>query len=170
MPTINILDKKIYNRIAAGEVVERPFSVIKELIENALDAGATQIDVTIENGGKTLMRVADNGCGISSGDMVKAFLPHATSKIKNVVISIEFLRSVSEARHLHRSGLCRTRPLFQRPSTIKRAALSSVTAELSATSKHILRISERSSPWKIYFSILPQELNFSSPIRVKKAI
>ena len=84
MPTINILDKKIYNRIAAGEVVERPFSVIKELIENALDAGATQIDVTIENGGKTLMRVADNGCGISSGDMVKAFLPHATSKIKNV--------------------------------------------------------------------------------------
>ena len=84
MPTINILDKKIYNRIAAGEVVERPFSVIKELIENALDAGATQIDVTIENGGKTLMRVADNGCGISSGDMVKAFLPHATSKIKSV--------------------------------------------------------------------------------------
>lgn len=73
MPTINILDKKIYNRIAAGEVVERPFSVIKELIENALDAGAKQIDVTIENGGKTLMRVADNGCGISSGDMVKAF-------------------------------------------------------------------------------------------------
>lgn len=84
MAKINILDKKIYNRIAAGEVVERPYSVIKELIENAIDAGATDIDVTIEDGGKRLMRVSDNGCGISREDMPKAFLPHATSKISAV--------------------------------------------------------------------------------------
>ena len=84
MAKINILDKKIYNRIAAGEVVERPYSVIKELIENAIDAGATDIDVTIEDGGKKLMRVSDNGCGISREDLPKAFLPHATSKISAV--------------------------------------------------------------------------------------
>ena len=84
MAKINILDKKIYNRIAAGEVVERPYSVIKELIENAIDAVATDIDVTIEDGGKRLMRVSDNGCGISREDLPKAFLPHATSKISAV--------------------------------------------------------------------------------------
>ncbi len=84
MAKIIILDKKIYNRIAAGEVVERPYSVIKELIENAIDAGATDIDVTIEDGGKRLMRVSDNGCGISREDLPKAFLPHATSKISAV--------------------------------------------------------------------------------------
>lgn len=84
MAKINILDKKIYNRIAAGEVVERSYSVIKELIENAIDAGATDIDVTIEDGGKRLMRVSDNGCGISREDLPKAFLPHATSKISAV--------------------------------------------------------------------------------------
>ena len=84
MAKINILDKKIYNRIAAGEVVERPYSVIKELIENAIDAGATDIDVTIEDGGKRLMRLSDNGCGISREDLPKAFLPHATSKISAV--------------------------------------------------------------------------------------
>ncbi len=84
MAKINILDKKIYNRIAAGEVVERPYSVIKELIENALDAGATDIEITIEDGGKRFMRVSDNGCGISREDLPKAFLPHATSKISSV--------------------------------------------------------------------------------------
>lgn len=84
MPTINLLDKKVYNRIAAGEVVERPFSVVKELVENAIDAGADDIEITVEAGGKSLIRVADNGCGISADDLKKAFLPHATSKIKDV--------------------------------------------------------------------------------------
>lgn len=84
MPAINILDKKIYNRIAAGEVVERPYSVVKELAENCLDAGASTIEITIENGGKKLIKVSDDGCGIAKADMIKAFLPHATSKIKDV--------------------------------------------------------------------------------------
>ena len=81
MAKINILPAKVYNRIAAGEVVERPCSVVKELVENAIDAGATEIEIHIENGGKQLIRVVDNGCGISRDDLQSAFLPHATSKI-----------------------------------------------------------------------------------------
>lgn len=81
MSKINILPAKVYNRIAAGEVVERPVSVVKELIENSIDAGATEIDIYIENGGKESIRVIDNGCGIERDDLQSAFLPHATSKI-----------------------------------------------------------------------------------------
>ena len=81
MAKINILPSKVYNRIAAGEVVERPCSVVKELVENAIDAGATEIQVYVEQGGKQLIRVVDNGCGIERDDLHSAFLPHATSKI-----------------------------------------------------------------------------------------
>ena len=81
MAKINILPPKVYNRIAAGEVVDRPYSVVKELVENAIDAGATEIEIYIENGGKQLIRVVDNGCGIERDDLQTAFLPHATSKI-----------------------------------------------------------------------------------------
>ena len=81
MAKINILPAKVYNRIAAGEVVDRPYSVVKELVENSLDAGATEIEIYIENGGTQLIRVVDNGCGIEHDDLYSAFLPHATSKI-----------------------------------------------------------------------------------------
>ncbi len=83
MPKINLLDSSVYNLIAAGEVVERPASVIKELVENSIDAGAKNITIEINNGGISLMQVSDDGCGIDEGDMKSAFLPHATSKIKN---------------------------------------------------------------------------------------
>lgn len=83
MRKINILSKNVYNRIAAGEVIDRPYSAVKELIENSLDAGATEIDIYIENGGKQLIKVVDNGSGIERDDMRAAFLPHATSKIAN---------------------------------------------------------------------------------------
>lgn len=82
MGEINRLDSSIYNRISAGEVVERPYSVVKELVENSIDAGANKITVEIECGGKTLIRVTDNGTGIAPEDMPIAFLSHATSKIK----------------------------------------------------------------------------------------
>ena len=78
---INVLDKHVAELIAAGEVVERPASAIKELIENSIDAGATSITVEIQNGGITYMRVTDNGCGFMREDVKLAFLPHATSKI-----------------------------------------------------------------------------------------
>lgn len=81
MPKIRVLDKQIAELIAAGEVVERPSSVIKELVENSMDAGASVITVEIRRGGITFMRVTDNGCGISTEDVPTAFLRHATSKI-----------------------------------------------------------------------------------------
>ena len=84
MPRINVLPKNIADLIAAGEVVERPSSVIKEFVENSIDAGATNIVVEIKNGGKTYIRVTDNGCGIDREDVRKAFISHATSKITNI--------------------------------------------------------------------------------------
>lgn len=84
MPRINVLPKNIADLIAAGEVVERPSSVIKEFVENSIDAGAKKITVEIQNGGKTYMRVTDDGCGIDMEDVRKAFISHATSKISSV--------------------------------------------------------------------------------------
>lgn len=81
MPSINILDKETAELIAAGEVIERPSSVIKELVENSIDSGASHITVEIKNGGATYMRVTDDGCGMAFDDVPKAFLRHATSKI-----------------------------------------------------------------------------------------
>ena len=83
MAKINVLPKHIADLIAAGEVVERPSSVIKELMENAIDAGATSLTVEIKNGGVTYMRVTDNGSGILRDDIRNAFVSHATSKIQN---------------------------------------------------------------------------------------
>ena len=83
MKKINVLTNEMANKIAAGEVVERPASVIKELVENSVDAGATNLIIEIKNGGVSYIRVTDNGCGISPEDIKTAFLPHATSKIVN---------------------------------------------------------------------------------------
>lgn len=96
---INILDKDTIDKIAAGEVVERPASIVKELLENSIDAGSSSVTVEIKNGGIDLIRITDNGCGISSDEVKKAFLRHATSKIVSDkdLISIKSLGFRGEA-------------------------------------------------------------------------
>lgn len=81
MPKINVLPKEVYSLIAAGEVVERPLSIVKEMIENSIDAGAKHITVEIKNGGTTYIRITDDGCGVAKDDVKKVFISHATSKI-----------------------------------------------------------------------------------------
>lgn len=99
MAKIKVLSKEVSELIAAGEVIDRPSSVIKELLENSIDSGATNITVEIKNGGRTYMRITDNGCGISKEDLPTAFLRHATSKIssKNDLINISSLGFRGEA-------------------------------------------------------------------------
>lgn len=99
MKRINLLDENTSNKIAAGEVVERPSSVVKELIENSIDAEAKNITIEIEEGGESLMKIIDDGWGIHPDDMKKAFMPHATSKIKNSedIYSIQTLGFRGEA-------------------------------------------------------------------------
>ena len=83
MPEIHVLDPKTIDLIAAGEVVEKPASVVKELVENALDAGANAITVEIRDGGIGMIRITDNGCGMDRNQVRDAFLRHATSKIRD---------------------------------------------------------------------------------------
>ena len=83
MAEIKVLDQDTINQIAAGEVVERPASIVKELVENAVDASSTAVTVEIKGGGIDFIRITDNGCGIEKEQVRKAFLPHATSKIRS---------------------------------------------------------------------------------------
>ena len=93
MGKIEILSEEVCSRIAAGEIIERPFSVVKELVENSIDSGAKEIEISIKRGGKDCIQVSDNGCGIAEDDMRAAFIPHATSKIR-VLDDISHIRTL----------------------------------------------------------------------------
>ena len=84
MPHIHVLDQITIDKIAAGEVIERPASIVKELVENAIDAGSTSVTVEIKDGGISFIRIRDNGCGIPKEEVKSAFLRHSTSKIETV--------------------------------------------------------------------------------------
>lgn len=111
MAEIKVLDQDTINQIAAGEVVERPASIVKELVENAVDASSTAVTVEIKGGGIDFIRITDNGCGIEKEQVRKAFLPHATSKIRSAddletVASLGFRgEALSVLRRLRRWNL-----------------------------------------------------------------
>ena len=109
MPEIRQLPPSVANKIAAGEVIERPASVVKELLENSVDAGARRVDVQVEHGGEQLLRISDDGCGVAADQLMLAVASHATSKIRDAddlfrVGTLGFrgeaLASIAEISHL----------------------------------------------------------------------
>lgn len=107
MPKIIQLDRHVADLIAAGEVVERPASAVKELVENSIDAGAKNITIELQNGGMTFLRITDDGCGMEPVDARTAFLRHATSKIRKKRILPASARLVSGARRWRPFRPCR---------------------------------------------------------------
>ena len=159
MGRIHVLSEHVANKIAAGEVVERPASVLKELLENSLDAGATRIKIQIEGGGKKLIQVADNGCGMMRDDALLAFERHATSKIKDAedLLNIHTLGFRGEA--------------LPSIAAVSRVALETRAAEESSgtimeiAGGKILRVEESGLPAGT--SIAVRDLFFNTPARKK---
>ena len=158
MPHIIQLDRHVADLIAAGEVVERPASAVKELAENAVDAGATQITVEVQNGGMTFLRVTDNGCGIAPEDAPTAFLRHATSKIrtKEDLAAIGTLGFRGEA--------------LAAISSVSRIDLLTKTAEAEGVSLHLeggVVTSQQPAGCPQGTTILVRDLFFNTPARMK---
>ena len=159
MGRIHVLSEHVANKIAAGEVVERPASVLKELLENSLDAGATRIRVQIEGGGKKLIQVTDNGCGMVRDDALLAFERHATSKIKDAedLLSIQTLGFRGEA--------------LPSIASVSRVLLETHAAEdaggsvVEIAGGKILRVEEAGLP--LGTSIAVRDLFFNTPARKK---
>ena len=159
MGKIHVLPERVANQIAAGEVVERPASVVKELLENALDAGSTRIRIQVEAGGKKLIQIADNGCGMVRDDAMLAFERHATSKIKDTedLLSIstlgfrgEALPSIASVARLH----LETRAEEEAAGTV-----------LEINGGKIIRVEEAGLP--LGTSITIRDLFFNTPARKK---
>jgi len=159
MGKIHVLPERVANQIAAGEVVERPASVVKELLENALDAGATRLRISVEAGGKKLIQITDNGCGMVRDDAMLAFERHATSKIKDtddlLTISTlgfrgEALPSIASVARLHLET---------------RADEEAVGTVIEINGGKMLRVEEAGLP--LGTSITIRDLFFNTPARKK---
>ena len=159
MPKIIQLSPHIANLIAAGEVVERPASVVKELLENAVDAGASKITVEIRDGGMTFLRVTDNGCGMSLEDARTAFLRHATSK----------LRSADDLAAIGTMGF-RGEALAAIASVSRIQLLTKTPGSLSGVSLHLEAgqiTQEEEAGCPDGTTILVRDLFFNTPARMK---
>src|ERR1700694_4546667 len=159
MGRIHVLAETVANKIAAGEVVERPASVVKEMLENSLDAGATRIKISVEAGGKKLIQITDNGCGMVRDDAMFAFERHATSKINNTddLLSIstlgfrgEALPSIASVARLH----LETRAEEEAAGTL-----------LESNGGKMIRVEEAGLP--LGTSITVRDLFFNTPARKK---
>ena len=159
MGRIHVLSETVANQIAAGEVVERPASVVKEMLENSLDAGATRIKISIEAGGKKLIQITDNGCGMVRDDAMLAFERHATSKIKNAedLLSVATLGFRGEAL-----------PSIASVSRLRletRAAEEAAGTVVEINGGKIARVEEAGLP--LGTSITVRDLFFNTPARKK---
>jgi DNA mismatch repair protein MutL len=159
MGKIHVLSERVANQIAAGEVVERPASVVKELLENALDAGSTRIRINVEAGGKKLIQITDNGCGMVRDDAMLAFERHATSKIKETadllsIATLGFrgvaLPSIASVARLHLET---------------RAAEEAAGTVLEINGGKMIRVEEAGLP--LGTSITIRDLFFNTPARKK---
>jgi len=159
MGKIQVLDKSVSNKIAAGEVVERPASVVKELLENALDAGATNVVVEIKNGGITYIRVTDNGCGIPHDEVSVALLRHATSKISQAsdLEKIETLGFRGEAL----SSIA----AVSKMEIYTRTREEEIGTHLVAQDGHVTECSEAGCP--VGTTVVVRDLFVTTPARMK---
>ena len=159
MPHIELLDQITIDKIAAGEVIERPASVVKELVENAIDAGSTAVTVEIEEGGISLIRITDNGCGIAKQDVENAFLRHSTSKI----------RSAEDLTHLSSLGF--RGEALSSISAVARVELITKTREDVFGTKYIIEGGKGRTPEEIGApdgtTFLVRQLFFNTPARRK---
>src|SRR3984957_8223430 len=159
MGRIHVLSETVANQIAAGEVVERPASVVKEMLENSLDSGATRIKISVEAGGKKLIQIIDNGCGMVRDDAMLAFERHATSKIKNAedLLSVATLGFRGEA--------------LPSIASVSRLRLETQAAEdpagtvIEINGGRIARVEEAGLP--LGTSITVRDLFFNTPARKK---
>lgn len=156
---IKVLSEDTINKIAAGEVVERPASVVKELVENSLDAGGTQIDIEVNAGGKNLIRVADNGCGMEKDDAVLAFERHATSKINSAddLFRIDTLGFRGEALPSI-AGVSRT-------ELITRTSETESAIRIKIEGGKLLEVKEEGAPYGTMVSV--KNLFYNTPARRK---
>jgi len=159
MPQIQLLPDCVVNQIAAGEVIERPASAVKELVENSLDAKATQIKISVQKGGKDLIQISDNGCGIEPEDIEKSVMRHATSKLRDA--SDLFKLSTNGFRGEALSSIASISKL-----TIETALRSSVTGVRAEFEGGVLRAKEEAAiPFGT--TIIVEDLFFNAPVRAE---